>query len=51
MKVGDFGDLEILMTVLDDGDVVGYYTHIIDHEVQIAMKEDHQKPLIKSLRP
>lgn len=51
MKIGDFGNLEILMTVLDDGDVVGYYTHTIDHEVQIAMKEGHKKPPIKSLRP
>ncbi|CZR50863.1 uncharacterized protein PAC_00737 [Phialocephala subalpina] len=51
MKVGDLGNLEILLVACDDGDVIALYTHLIKHEVQLAMKQDHTTPLVKMMRP
>ncbi|KAF8866496.1 hypothetical protein BDZ45DRAFT_720071 [Acephala macrosclerotiorum] len=51
IKIGDLGDLEILLVACDDGDVVAFYTHLINHEVQLAMNEGHTTPPIKLMRP
>lgn len=33
ITVGDLGSLEILLLAYDDGDVVGYFTHLIGHAI------------------
>ena len=35
IKVGDFGELEVLLIACDDGDVLAYYTHQFLHEIQL----------------
>lgn len=51
IKVGDLGNLEILLVACDDGDVIAFYTHLIDYEVQLAMKQRHTTPPINLMRP
>jgi hypothetical protein len=39
ITVGDLGSLEILLLAYDDGDVIGYFTHLIAHA--IATRKGH----------
>ncbi|KAK0118933.1 hypothetical protein ONS95_007802 [Cadophora gregata] len=34
MKIGKLGDFEILLIACDDGDVIGYYTRVLEREVE-----------------
>lgn len=51
MKIGDLGNLEILLMACDDGDVIAFYTHLINYEVCLALKEGHTTPPTKLMRP
>ena len=51
IRVGEFGDLEIIALVLSDGDFIAYYTHVINHRVELAAKEGTSASHIRDIRP
>ncbi|KAE8452243.1 hypothetical protein EG329_001710 [Mollisiaceae sp. DMI_Dod_QoI] len=50
MKIGDLGNLEILLVACDDGDVIAYYTHMLDREVQLLKAQQHATPPVSTIR-
>jgi len=50
MRVGNLGDLEILLFACDDGDVLAYYTHLLVHETRL-LQPDVSNSKIFSVKP
>ncbi|KUJ22555.1 uncharacterized protein LY89DRAFT_714330 [Mollisia scopiformis] len=51
MKMGYLGDLEILAMTFDDGDVIAFYAHVIDHAVRVAKERNTKGTPSESLTP
>lgn len=47
MKVGNFGNLEIILMACDDGDIMAFYTHQIRHE----LARDDVSTRVRDVRP
>ncbi len=45
MRVGNLGDLEILLFACDDGDVLAYYTHLLVHETRPVQSDASDSPI------
>jgi hypothetical protein len=45
MKTGILGNLEVIVMVFDDGDVMAFYTHAIDHAVRQFTDKQTPPPL------
>lgn len=44
IKIGDFGNLEILLMACDDGDIIAFYVHDIMNCVTLALKTEGNHP-------
>jgi hypothetical protein len=49
IKVGNLGSLEVLLIACDDGDVLAYYTHILQNEIDSQDSHIVQAPLSNTL--
>ncbi len=49
LKIGNLGQLEILLMACDDGDVLVYYTHLLQYEIENLLPE--QKSHKSSVKP
>jgi hypothetical protein len=50
IKIGNFGNLEILLVARDDGDVIGYYTHLLNNET-LKTNSRWTKALLSETKP
>jgi hypothetical protein len=45
IKIGNLGNLEVLLIACDDGDVIAYYTHVLPEEIRSRDPRIAQAPL------